>query len=85
MIKRWMFLVLVATCHVATANEELVIWDDAPAAAWDVAYPVGNGRLGAMPFGAFPKEKILINEETVWARQGPKLMPEDSFEHLEKI
>ncbi len=35
---------------------DLIIWDDAPAAAWDVAYPVGNGRLGAMPFAGFPRD-----------------------------
>lgn len=62
-----------------------VIWDDQPAAKWDTAYPVGNGRLGAMPFGKFPKERILINEETIWARSGPFEMPEDSYQHLEKV
>lgn len=64
----------------------LVIWDNQPAGEkWDVAYPVGNGRLGAMPFGNFPVEKILINEETIWARGDDKIMPDDSHEHLEKI
>lgn len=86
MIKRWMVLLAMLLPYIAVAKDsDLVIWDNAPAEKWDVAYPVGNGRLGAMPFGQFPKEKILINEETIWARQGPKLMPEDSFQHLEKI
>ena len=49
------------------------------------AYPVGNGRLGAMPFGSFPEERILINEETVWARGKPLVMPEGSHQHLETI
>jgi hypothetical protein len=30
---------------------------------------VGNGRLGAMPFGHHPSEKILLNEEP-WPRDG---------------
>ncbi len=65
----------------------LLIWDDKPAEEWDVAYPVGNGRLGAMPFGGYPSEKILLNEETIWARSddGDYEMPDDSFEHLEAI
>jgi len=65
----------------------LVIWDDKPAEEWDVAYPVGNGRLGAMPFGSYPSEKILLNEETIWARsdEGDFEMPADSFEHLERL
>jgi alpha-L-fucosidase 2 len=63
----------------------LLIWDDKPAEEWDVAYPVGNGRLGAMPFGDYPSETILLNEETIWARSDGYEMPENSFEHLERL
>jgi alpha-L-fucosidase 2 len=66
-------------------STDLVIWDNTPAEKWDEAYPVGNGRLGAMPFANFPQEKILINEETIWQRSSPMIMPENSFEHLDKI
>ena len=62
-----------------------LLWEDQPAVDWDVAHPVGNGRIGAMPFGSFPSEKILLNEETIWSRSEPMLMPEDSFEHLEVV
>lgn len=62
-----------------------VIWDNQPAASWDTAYPVGNGRLGAMPWGTFPEEKILLNEETIWARSNTFGMPEDSHRHLEEV
>ncbi len=69
----------------AVQSGDPVIWDDRPATKWDTAYPVGNGRLGAMPWGQFPQEKILINEETIWARKGGYLMAEDSFKHLEEV
>lgn len=62
-----------------------VIWGEGPAETWDLAYPVGNGRLGAMPLGEFPTEQILINEESIWASGNTLTMPEDSFEHLEQI
>ena len=61
------------------------LWDDQPASKWDTAYPVGNGRLGAMPQGMFPKERILINEETIWSRSDNFGMPEDSHKHLEEV
>lgn len=64
---------------------EPVIWDNQPAGKWDTAYPVGNGRLGAMPFGMYPEEKVLINEETIWNRRDTFGMPEDSYTHLEKV
>jgi len=74
-----------ALTGVAGGND-LIIWDDAGAGdKWDLAYPVGNGRLGAMPFGNFPKEKILINEETIWHRDPAKLMPEEGFTYLETV
>ncbi|MDD4019550.1 MAG: glycoside hydrolase N-terminal domain-containing protein, partial [Kiritimatiellae bacterium] len=78
-------LCLPALSAVAGGNN-LIIWDDAGAGdKWDIAYPVGNGRLGAMPFGNFPKEKILLNEETIWHRGPAMIMPENSFQHLETV
>ncbi|WP_162907485.1 glycoside hydrolase family 95 protein [Allorhizocola rhizosphaerae] len=38
-----------------------------PAATWDEASPVGNGRLGAMVHGGFPLERIGLNEDTFWS------------------
>lgn len=43
-----------------------VLWYTKPAAAWEDALPVGNGRLGAMVFGGVKEERIQLNEETYW-------------------
>lgn len=43
------------------------LWYDKPAATWNEALPVGNGRLGAMVFSGVSEERIQINEETIWA------------------
>jgi alpha-L-fucosidase 2 len=40
---------------------------DAPAAAWEEALPIGNGRLGAMLYGDPLAETIQLNEETLWS------------------
>ncbi|MFB9057320.1 glycoside hydrolase N-terminal domain-containing protein [Mariniflexile ostreae] len=45
----------------------LTLWYDAPAADWNEALPLGNGRLGAMVFGNPSKENIQLNENTLWA------------------
>lgn len=42
------------------------IFYEQPAASWPDALPVGNGRLGAMVFGVPAKERLQLNEETVW-------------------
>ena len=46
---------------------DLVLWYQEPAAQWNQALPVGNGRLGAMVFGETAAERIQFNEETFWA------------------
>lgn len=52
----------------ANANQQdLKLWYDKPAADWNAALPLGNGRLGAMVFGRPAVERIQLNEETVWA------------------
>ena len=33
---------------------------------WVEALPVGNGRMGAMVFGGVLRERIQLNEETIW-------------------
>ena len=45
----------------------LELWYDKPAAEWTQALPVGNGRLGAMVFGGIKKERIQLNEDSIWA------------------
>ncbi|CAM3393807.1 glycosyl hydrolase family 95 catalytic domain-containing protein [Flavobacterium chungbukense] len=51
----------------ATAQNDLKLWYDKPAAIWNEALPLGNGRLGAMVFGDPAVERLQLNEETIWA------------------
>ncbi len=44
-----------------------LLWYDSPAQDWESeALPIGNGRLGAMIFGAAEKERIQFNENSLW-------------------
>ena len=49
-----------------TTMNNLVLWYQKPAEAWTDALPIGNGRLGAMVFGSVERERIQLNEETLW-------------------
>ncbi len=51
------------------------LWYEKPARRWVEALPVGNGRIGGMVFGKTEKERIQLNEDTLWA--GPPV-PEPS-------
>lgn len=48
-------------------NNDLTVWMRQPARNWNEALPIGNGRLGAMIYGAFFQEVLQLNEESVWA------------------
>ncbi|MBN1670193.1 MAG: glycoside hydrolase family 95 protein [Kiritimatiellae bacterium] len=52
----------------------LCLWYRQPAGRWEEALPIGNGRLGGMVFGGIERDRIQLNEETVWA--GPPV-PQD--------
>ncbi|MCI7767511.1 MAG: glycoside hydrolase family 95 protein [Oscillospiraceae bacterium] len=61
------------------------LWYTRPAANWDEALPVGNGRMGAMIFGEPENELLQLNEDSVWSgsfrnRNNPK-----AYDNLEKI
>jgi len=59
------------TTSVAGAEEppegKMTLWYRQPAREWVHALPVGNGRLGAMVFGGVGRERIQLNEDTLWA------------------
>ncbi len=61
-------LTLVLTSLILTAKPDGggALWYDKPAASWNEALPVGNGRLGGMIFGGTHKERIQFNEQTLW-------------------
>jgi alpha-L-fucosidase 2 len=48
-------------------GDDLVLWYRQPAEAWTEALPVGNGRLGAMVFGGVARERLQLNEDTLYA------------------
>jgi len=71
---------------IARADEpELKIWFDRPAAKWTDALPIGNGRLGAMVFGDPAKDRLQLNEESLWAGCPVEAWPADFPKHLAEV
>ncbi|MFY8052894.1 MAG: glycoside hydrolase N-terminal domain-containing protein, partial [Armatimonadaceae bacterium] len=46
-----------------------LLWSPEPALDFTDAYPLGNGRIGAMVYGDPSIERILLNEESLWSGQ----------------
>ncbi|HYF67170.1 MAG TPA: glycoside hydrolase family 95 protein [Ohtaekwangia sp.] len=65
--------------HYARAQNNLTLWYDKPAETWNEALPIGNGRLAAMVFSSPQKERLQLNEETVWAGEPGNNIPSTGF------
>jgi alpha-L-fucosidase 2 len=64
------FIVLAAltfSCTKQTTYKKL--WFKTPAKNWNHALPVGNGKFGGMYFAKPIKDKIQLNEQTIWIKQ----------------
>ena len=59
--------VCAACAGQPSTAQDMKLWYDKPAGQWVEALPVGNGRLGAMVFGAVDQERLQLNEGTLWA------------------
>jgi alpha-L-fucosidase 2 len=70
----------------APANPGSTLWYDEPAVSWQhEALPIGNGRIGAMIFGRVERERIALNEETVWSGARVEWNRPDASANLPKI
>jgi alpha-L-fucosidase 2 len=67
------------------ASDESRLWFKQPARDWNEALPVGNGRLAAMVFGQVNKERIQLNEESLWSGQKINNKNPESLKHLQEI
>ena len=61
------------------------LWYRHPAPQWDHALPVGNGRLGAMVFGHPHRERIQLNEDTLWSGGPRKVDNPNAHPHLNTV
>jgi alpha-L-fucosidase 2 len=65
---RLRLLFLLFCCSSASyAQHANKIWFNEPAQAFEEAFPLGNGRIGAMVYGRTDTERISLNEATLWA------------------
>jgi alpha-L-fucosidase 2 len=52
---------------IATPDELPVVWFDRPGSSFHESCVLGNGRLGAMDLGGVSKDRIVLNESSLWS------------------
>ena len=70
-------LLLLMQQFLFAQRNDVTIRFDAPATHFTESLPLGNGRLGAMMFGDTKKERIALNEISLWSG-GPQDADNDS-------
>lgn len=66
----WLLAVFAVFFRPATSQAQdkaLKLWFDKPAKVWEETLPLGNGRLGMTPDGGWNREKIVLNDITLWS------------------
>ncbi len=58
---------LCRAADVSPPAEPMSVWFVKPAASFHESCPLGNGRLGAMDFGGVGRERIVLNESSMWS------------------
>ena len=59
-----------------------ILWYKRKANKWEEALPVGNGRIGAMVFGNLKRERIALNEDSLWSGYPKDLNKKDAGKYL---
>jgi len=80
-----LFLQFPPVTYSQTPPSGMRIWFSKPAESWNDALPVGNGRLGAMVFGGVEKERLQLNEESVWTGKSRWDANPDALKNLPKV
>lgn len=61
-------LLASAALHAQAVPAPMEVTAHESATIWTQGYGVGNGRLGALSYGEFPKEILVLNEESIFAK-----------------
>ena len=71
-------MAFVLTACAAPRQGEMKLHYDRPAAYFEEALPIGNGRLGAMVYGGTAADKLSLNDITLWTGE-----PESRADHVD--
>ena len=70
---------------VLVADEPMIVWFDKPGKAFHESCVVGNGRLGAMDFGGVDKDRIVLNESSMWSGGPYEANKYDAYKCLPEV
>lgn len=85
MIKSVFVVLLFLHSALLFAQADVDIKFDTPATHFTQSLPLGNGRLGAMVFGNTNRERIVLNEISMWSGGVQDPNRHDAYQYLPEI
>lgn len=58
---------------------------DKPASIWEESIPLGNGRIGMMPWGGIERERVVLNEISLWSGNKQDADNPEAYKYLGEI
>jgi alpha-L-fucosidase 2 len=88
MVKKQLLFIAVSYLLYSSAHAQqkpLNLWYEQPARVWEETLPLGNGRLGMTPDGGVHKEKIVLNDITLWSGSPQDVNNYEAYKSLPQI
>ena len=85
MTKVYLILFTLLISSSLFAQSDLQVKFDSPASQFTQSIPLGNGRVGAMVFGGINKERIVLNEKSMWSGGVQDANRHDAYKYLPEI
>jgi len=78
-------LVMAFSSVTPTTAEPMIVWFDEPGATFHESSIVGNGRLGAMEYGGVKRDRIVLNESSMWSGGKYEANKYDAYKCLPEV
>jgi alpha-L-fucosidase 2 len=75
---------VVAGAPVVT-DAPMTVWFDKPGRSFHESSIVGNGRLGAMDYGGVDRDRIVLNESSMWSGGSYEANKYDAYQCLPEV
>lgn len=79
------FIILFWCTLSMSAQNTWQYYFDSPASIWEESIPLGNGRIGMMPWGDIDKEWVVLNEISLWSGNKQDADNPEAYKYLGEI
>lgn len=81
----YLFSILFTFTNTVLSQGKKQYYFDKPASIWEESIPLGNGRIGMMPWGGIEQDRIVLNEITMWSGNKQEADNPEAYKYLDKI